>query len=172
MKYRPAALAFALFTLAIIASNWLINHFGLVHLPGTSWAAPAGSFAAAITFPLRDVVQRFGGRWLGILAILVGAGVSYLVSPTLALASGGTYLISESLDFLVYTPLQRRYFASAVLASGLVAATVDSLIFLKWAGIPYSLALPGLLLAKLVVQPLGGLSAYGLRRKLPSVAFA
>lgn len=50
-----------------------------------------------------------------------------------------------------------------------VAAVVDSLIFLKWAGIPYKGNLEGLIVGKLwIVVLVGGPLAYGLRRLLPS----
>ena len=82
------------------------------------------------------MVQRTGGRWLGVAAILLGAPISWKISsPVIAVASGGTYLISETLDMLVYTPLQRRWFVPAVIASGCVALVVDSFVFLHWAGI-------------------------------------
>ncbi len=93
----------------------------------------------------------------------------WVSNPTIAIASGGTFLLSESLDFLIYTPLQRRWFTPAVVASGVVAATADSLIFLKWSGIGYGHgALAGLIVAKLLVVTLvGGPLAAGLRRVLP-----
>ena len=51
------------------------------------------------------------------------------------MASGLTYLCSESADFAVYTPLQRRWFVPAVIASGCVALVVDSVVFLHLAGL-------------------------------------
>lgn len=179
---------------AIVLANYLIVHgmpgatatpFHTYTLPvGFGLAAPAGTYMAGLTFPLRDVVQRGGGRLLGVVAIVVAAVVSWWVSnPTIAVASGGTFLISESFDFLVYTPVAngrenptrlrwfqwRPRFVPAVIASGVVAAVVDSLIFLKWAGIPYGHgALAGLIVGKLwIVTLIGGSIAYGLRRALP-----
>ncbi len=179
-RLRVASAALGLYVGAIVLANYLIVHgmpgatatpFHTYTLPTLfGLVCPAGTYMAAVTFPLRDVVQRGGGRLLGIVAILLAALVSWWVSnPTIAVASGGTFLISESLDFAVYTPLQRRWFVPAVVASGIVAAVVDSLVFLKWAGIPYGHgALAGLIVAKLlVVLVVGGPLAYGLRRVLP-----
>lgn len=106
---------------------------------------------------------------LGVAAILIAALVSWWVSsPAIAVASGVTFLISESLDFAVYTPLQRRWFVPAVIASGIVAAVADSLIFLKLAGIPYSGNLAGLIVGKLwIVTLIGGTAAWALRKRLP-----
>jgi uncharacterized PurR-regulated membrane protein YhhQ (DUF165 family) len=143
-RARWAAPAFAIYVAAIVLSNWLITHVGIPAGPGTHLTevgfgllAPSGVWAAGLSFPARDVVQRTGGRWLGVAAILLGAAISWKISsPVIAVASGGTYLISESLDMLVYTPLQRRWFVPAVLASGAVALVVDSVVFLHWAGLP------------------------------------
>jgi uncharacterized PurR-regulated membrane protein YhhQ (DUF165 family) len=158
-RYSWAAAAFAVYVAAIVASNWLITHVGIptpygTHLTpvGFGLYAPSGVWAAAVSFPARDVTQRLGGRWPGIIAIVAGAGVSWLVSdPRIAVASGLTYLCSETVDFMVYTPLQRRWFVPAVFASGCAAVVVDSALFLHLAGL-YSLpSLEGLILGKLWV---------------------
>ena len=176
-----AAIALAVYVGAIVLANYFIVHglpfglstptpFGTYTVPvGFGLVAPAGVYVAAVTFPARDVVQRAGGRLLGIAAILIAGLVSWWVSsPAIAVASAGTFLISESFDFAVYTPLQRRWFVPAVIASGIVAAVVDSLIFLKWAGIPYSGNLAGLIVGKLwIVCLLGGTAAWALRKRLP-----
>lgn len=85
-----------------------------------------------------------------------------------AVASGTTYLISESADFLVYTPLQRRYFAPAVFLSGCVAAVVDSVVFLHLAGLSAGAsAVAGLVLGKLWVQLVAAPVTFGLRKTKP-----
>ena len=172
---RKAIVAFVLYVATIVVANWLITHAGTVQVPGGAWLlpvgfglmAPSGAYIAGLTFAARDFAQRTGGRAVGVAAILVGAGISYVLSsPAVALASGITFLISESLDFAVYTPLQRRRFVVAVLASGAVAAFADSVIFLHLAGIPTS-ALAGLLLARAYAVASGGALARALRARLP-----
>ena len=152
-----AAAAFTVYVAAIALSNWLIVHVGIPTAPGGphltpvgfGLLAPSGVWAAAVSFPARDVTQRLGGRWLGVLAILIGAAVSWRISdPHIAMASGVTYLCSETADFAVYTPLQRRWFVPAVFASGCVAIIVDSILFLHLAGIYSTSALEGLVLGK------------------------
>jgi uncharacterized PurR-regulated membrane protein YhhQ (DUF165 family) len=151
-----AAAAFAVYVAAIILSNYAITHWGIPAAPGVHLTpvgfgllAPSGVWAAAVSFPARDVTQRLGGRWVGVAAILIGAAVSWWISsPVIAVASGVTYLCSEGADMAVYTPLQRRWFVPAVFASGCVAIVVDSVLFLHLAGL-YSLAsLEGLVLGK------------------------
>ena len=154
---RWAAAAFAVYVAAIVLSNWMIGHVGIPTGPGGphltpvgfGLLAPSGAWAAAVSFPARDVTQRLGGRRLGIAAIVVGAAVSWAVSdPRIALASGATYLCSEAAAMAVYTPLQRRWFVPAVFASGCVAIVVDSVLFLHLAGLYSTPVLEGLILGK------------------------
>jgi uncharacterized PurR-regulated membrane protein YhhQ (DUF165 family) len=50
--------------------------------------------------------------------------------PALVLASTAAFLISETADLIVYTPLQRRGLLLAVVASGAAGLVVDSMVFL------------------------------------------
>lgn len=139
---------------SIVAANWMIRNVGIPIAGGThllpvgfGLLAPSGTYAAALTLVARDLVQRTSGRWWGIGVIPVGASISALFDVRLALASGVAFLLSEALDFAVYTPLQRRL-TVAVAASAPVGAVVDSLTFLTLAGIPLAVALPGQLVGK------------------------
>lgn len=163
---RIALVALAVFVAAIVLANWLVTRYGLVWAPFGTKAA-AGTYMVGVTFPARDVCQRYGGRVLGVIAIILGAAVSWLVaSPVIALASGGTFLISESLDAAIWTPLQRR-FVLAVIVSSVIAAIVDTVIFITWAGLPSS-AIPGTIYAKLAtILLVGAPAAWVLRRKAP-----
>jgi queuosine precursor transporter len=171
-----AAVAFAVYVAAIIGSNALITHVGIPAGHGTfltpvgfGLLAPSGVWAAAVSFPARDVTQRLGGRWLGVAAILIGAAVSWKISdPHIAVASGVTYLCSEGADMAVYTPLQRRWFVPAVFASGCVAIVVDSALFLHLAGLPSgAAAVGGLVLGKFWVQLAAVPAAWSLRHAGP-----
>jgi hypothetical protein len=98
--------------------------------------APAGFYAVGLSFWLRDEVQdRLGRRWI-VAGILVGAGLSALLSPQLALASGSAFLFSETLDTLVYTPLRSRNRYLAVAVSNTLGALADTALFLALAGLP------------------------------------
>jgi uncharacterized PurR-regulated membrane protein YhhQ (DUF165 family) len=104
-----------------------------------------------------------------VLAILAGGAVSLLTSdPAVATASCFTYLCSESLDFAVYTPLQKKYFGRAVLFSGIAAAVLDSFLFLHLAGLPSGpSAVAGLILGKIWITLIAAPLAWTLRRKGP-----
>ncbi len=167
-----AVIAFLLYVGVIVGANWMIAHVGKV-IPGAhvlpvgfGLYAPSGVYLAAFAFVARDILQRLTNIKVGLVAILIGAFVSAFVSTTaLAFASGATFMISESLDFLIYTPLQTRSFPLAVVIAGLVSDVVDSVVFLTLAHIPLALALKGQLVGKMWVILLGGVLA-GLGRKL------
>lgn len=130
----------------IVAANWAVQRFGIVEV-GFGLRAPAAVYFVGVAFTLRDIVQNVLGRVVSVAAIVVGAGVSAAVSPTLALASGLAFLSSELADFLVYTPLLRRGWVVALVPANLVGCVVDSLVFLTLAF--GSLAfLPGQVLGK------------------------
>lgn len=127
------------FALTIPVANWLIGNAGTVCLekgpclipvaPGLM--APSGVLMIGLALVLRDLVQRRLGALYAVAAILAGAALSAsLAPPTLVLASGVAFLLSELADFAVYTPLQRRRLVLAVFASGIVGLTIDSAVFL------------------------------------------
>jgi queuosine precursor transporter len=116
----------------IVLANWAIQTFGIVPV-GFGLAAPAGVYFAGLAFTLRDLVQEQLGRRWTVLAIVAGAGLSAVVSPQFALASGTAFLLSELADFAVYTPLRRRNWLAAVALSNTVGLAVDSILFLQLA---------------------------------------
>lgn len=113
----------------ILLANWAIQVFGPVPV-GPGLRAPAGVYFAGLAFSFRDLVQEQLGRRWTVLAILIGAALSALVSPQFALASGTAFLVSELADFLVYTPLRQRSWLGAVFASNVVGLIADSGLFL------------------------------------------
>lgn len=135
------------YVLTILAANWAIATFGLVPV-GFGLLAPAGVYFAGLAFTLRDLTQDRLGKLPTVAAILVGASLSMLVSPTeIALASGLAFLTSEALDMAVYTPLRRRHWLGAVAASNVVGFVADSALFL-WLAFGSLAFLPGQLLGK------------------------
>lgn len=121
--------AFVGFISTIFAANWLIETYGIVNI-GFGLMAPAGVFAVGFAFTFRDIVQKtLGAKW-AIAAILIGAALSYFVSPAFALASGVAFLVSELADLAVYTPLQRKTWFGGIAASNVVGSAIDSALFL------------------------------------------
>jgi len=134
--------ALALFTLTIPAANWLIGNAGTVCVPNGPclvpvWPgikAPSGVLMIGLALVLRDIVQRRLGATAALGAIAVGAAISgFLAPPAIVVASVAAFLLSELADFAVYTPLQKRRFVTAVVASSLIGLVVDSIVFLQLA---------------------------------------
>jgi queuosine precursor transporter len=74
------------------------------------------------------------GLWWSIAAILLGAILSAgFAPPALVVASATAFLLSETADLLVFTPLQRRGLVRAAMASSGLGLVVDSVVFLSLA---------------------------------------
>ena len=148
---REGVIFFVGFVATIVLANYFIKNIGVICVGPNEdtclipmWPSfgigdgmvPSGVLWAGVALTLRDLVQRRLGFWFSWLAVAIGAGLSAFLDPALALASGGAFLIAESLDLFVYTPLQEKNLAGAVVASNFVGLVVDSIIFLTLAGLP------------------------------------
>jgi uncharacterized PurR-regulated membrane protein YhhQ (DUF165 family) len=138
-RRREGLIFLVLFALTIPAANWLIGHLGIACIPqgpcvvpvAPGLLAPSGVTMVGVALVLRDLVQRRLGALLSALAILFGTALSALLAPpSLVLASGTAFLLSEFADLAVYTPLARRRLVAAVVASSAVGLVVDSIVFL------------------------------------------
>jgi uncharacterized PurR-regulated membrane protein YhhQ (DUF165 family) len=133
-KHALAVVALLGYITTIVAANWLTVTYGLVPI-GFGLAVTAGTLAAGLALVLRDAVQVTAGRIASLAAIGVGCAVSYVVAdPFIALASAVAFAASELVDFAVFTPLRPKGIARAVIVSSLVAAPVDTVLFLWIAG--------------------------------------
>ena len=130
------------FAACIPVANYFIGHVGTECLPNgpclipvaPSLTAPSGVLLVGLSLVLRDLVQRRLGLWWAVLAILAGSVLSATIAPpALVLASAVAFLLSETADLLVYTPLQRRGLVVAAVASSVVGLVVDSVVFLALA---------------------------------------
>jgi queuosine precursor transporter len=130
------------FGLCVPAANWLIQHVGTACVPNgpclipvaPGLSAPSGVLMVGLALVLRDLVQRRLGLVWSVAAILAGAALSASFAPaSLVVASAVAFLHSELADLGVYTPLQRRRFIVAAIASSLVGLVVDSIVFLSLA---------------------------------------
>ena len=140
MTTRTEGFLFLLgFGLCIPAANWLIGNAGTVCVPNgpclipvaPGLMAPSGVLMIGLALVLRDLVQRRLGVGFALGAILAGAALSaFLAPPALVVASATAFLLSETTDLAVYTPLQKRGLVAAVIASSAVGLVVDSIVFL------------------------------------------
>ena len=123
---------------SIIAANWAIAHVGTQYDPhgphvlpvGFGLEAPSGVYVVGLTLVLRDLVQRQIGKPATFGIIVAGAALSAVFSPALALASGLAFLVSESVDFALFSLTERFGLLRAVAASNAVSLVVDSVVFL------------------------------------------
>ena len=129
----------ALYCLTIPTANWMIGHVGTACIvngpcvvqvaPGLN--APSGVLLIGAALVLRDLVQRRLGVEFGIGAIIAGAAISAGLSPpSIVVASASAFLLSEAVDFAVYTPLARNRLVLAVVVSSMIGLVVNSCIFL------------------------------------------
>lgn len=141
----------AAFLGCILAANYATSEFGMAPV-AFGLTATAGTYLAGATFVLRDSVQdTYGKRW-AVALIALGAVLSFLVAdPFIALASGVAFLVAELSDLAVYTPLRKRGYIRAAVASNIVGSFLDTVLFLWIAGFPVWVAVPGQMVGKLVI---------------------
>ncbi len=151
MTTRTLTIATAVaFTLTVVGANWALGRYGIVSI-GFGLTAPAGVYFAGAAFGLRDSLHEFAGRRWVYAAIATGAVLSYLIEDAvtipggiapIAVASALAFGLSELADLAVYEQVRHSSWPAAVTASNIVAAAVDSALFLwlafgnvdHWAG--------------------------------------
>jgi len=142
---------------AIFAANYVTTDYGFIPV-GFGLEATAGTIFAGFALAARDAIQDTWGRIAILVIILLGTAISFTLSaPEIAVASAVAFLISELMNFAVYTPLRTRSrlgdrrWALAVVASNAAGAIGDTVVFL---GIAFGMAaimpaLPGQLVGKM-----------------------
>jgi uncharacterized PurR-regulated membrane protein YhhQ (DUF165 family) len=160
---------------SVFMANWFIGHVGTQYDPngphvipvGLGLEAPSGVLWVGVALVARDLVQQFFGRRFAVAAMLVGAALSYLVAPSLALASAIAFLLSETADLLVYTPLIRNgRIVVAVLTSSTAGLVVDTIVFL-WLAFGDLTFFPGQVLGKLEVAIVASGAIWLIRKRVP-----
>ncbi len=148
-----------LYIVNIVLVNWAFAYVPSVSLPGGAMWTPV-ALVVGFTFVLRDYAQRaYGHRVL--VAMAVGGAISwFMASPEIALASMLAFLISEMVDWLVYTATGKS-FARRILISSLLSAPVDSVAFLLLIGMFSPLTAICMSMSKL----LGALVVYFIARR-------
>ena len=116
---------------AVVAINWLFVVVPMVPVLGTMF--PPVMLVVGFVFVFRDFAQREIGHWV-VIAMLGAGGISYFMSaPVVALASVTAFLISEAIDWAVYT-FTRKPLSQRILLSSAVAVPVDTIVFLQMVG--------------------------------------
>jgi queuosine precursor transporter len=123
------------YTAFYIAAVVLVN-IGFVYVPLISLFGemfPPMSVVVGAVFILRDYAQKeIGHKILG--AMLVGAALSYFMAdPYIAAASLFAFMISELVDWAVYT-FTKKPLAQRILISSAISTPIDSVVFLQMIG--------------------------------------
>lgn len=123
-------ISFLAYVGCIVGANWALTTWGIVPI-GFGLMAPAGVYFAGLSFTARDFLRESMGRKWMVLAVVIGAVLSFLLEDgqRFAIASGVAFLFSEFADAVVYEPLRKRWLP-AVLASNIVGLMIDSALFL------------------------------------------
>jgi uncharacterized PurR-regulated membrane protein YhhQ (DUF165 family) len=123
------------YVISIFLANLAVSYFGIIKLFGLTF--PAGALFIGLCFTFRDLVQNeFGHKvWWFMLAsmvvsVLSGVVLSHLPIPIwkVALASGVAFLVSESIDWLVYT-ITKLNLEYRVVVSNIFSGLADSALF-------------------------------------------
>lgn len=144
MRFKMTALYVAL----IVLVNYAFTVVPLVKLPdGTMW--PPVSLLVGFVFVARDFAQREIGHKV-LLAMLVGVAISYVMAdPFIATASAAAFLVSELVDWAVYS-FTKRPLSQRVLFSSVFGAPVDSAVFLGGIGLLSPVGVVAMTASKLV----------------------
>jgi uncharacterized PurR-regulated membrane protein YhhQ (DUF165 family) len=126
-RYRFTLLYVALIPLI----NWAFAHTHFFTLPdGGTWSP--FSIVVGLILIVRDFSQREIGHWV-FIPLMIGCFLSYyLAAPIIALASATAFLVSEVVDWIVFTYTKARL-STRVLVSATIAIPIDSVIFLTGA---------------------------------------
>jgi uncharacterized PurR-regulated membrane protein YhhQ (DUF165 family) len=120
-------------TIAYVASIAFIN-WGFSQFHDNEIISLALSTGIGGVFILRDLVQRRIGHKV-LLAMLAAVLVSYLTSdPYVATASALAFLVSEAVDWLVYT-VTKRPLSDRILFSSAFSVPADTVVFLGVLGL-------------------------------------
>lgn len=134
--------------------NWSFSAVPLIPLPVIGLYQPL-AIVTGLVLVVRDFAQReIGHRVLA--AMLLGLAFSVMTTPiTIVMASGAAFLVSETVDWAVYT-WTKRPLSERVMLSSLFGAPIDSAVFLYGANIarPGSLAM-GTLVTSVISKLIG-----------------
>lgn len=109
--------------------NWSFLWAPMFPIGDTGGVFTPLTVVTGLVLVVRDFAQAEAGKWI-LLLLLIGVGLTYLSSGgALALASGAAFLVSELVDWSVYTFIKRPLSQRVVISSA-ISAPVDSSVFL------------------------------------------
>jgi queuosine precursor transporter len=116
---------------SIVLVNWLF--VAVAPFPTPYGGIYLANIVVGFVFVLRDYAQREIGHKILLATALAGIITYYAAGPELAIASIIAFLVSELVDWGIYSfwnkPLQQR-----ILVSSLIAVPLDTVVFQNLAG--------------------------------------
>lgn len=170
---RFFALLSLLYVGLVVLANWLASRYTIT-VPLTNYVAPAGVLCIGAVLVLRDWLQQLRGLGWALPLMLLAGGASYGIGlaagwtslQKIALASVVAFLISETIEAVVFTPLRNRSLTLGVATSATIGNAVDSYVFLALAFGSQAFFV-GNFVGKLQMIALGTLVTFARRRAFP-----
>ena len=119
------------YVVSILAVNYGFTQVPLVPLLGDMW--PPMSLLVGFIFVIRDFTQRQVGHWIWAYMALGGLLSYIMADPFVAVASVTAFMVSEAVDWSIYT-FTGKTLSQRVLLSSAVSTPFDSVIFLGMIG--------------------------------------
>ena len=119
------------YSILYLSSIVIINYLFTI-VPSISVWQPVSLLVGAV-FILRDFAQREIGHRVIIIMLIGGVLSYYLASPFVAVASVAAFMLSELVDWAVYS-LSGRPLKDRVLLSSIISTPIDSAVFLLMIG--------------------------------------
>ncbi|WP_456684416.1 VUT family protein [Bradyrhizobium sp. P5_C11_2] len=116
------------YVLFILFINWTVYGIGDWDVLGAK--IPPALFAAGVVFVLRDFSQQEIGQRVLVATLLAAAGSYFVAGGWIALASAIAFVISETVDQIVFTIL-RKPLKDRILISSACSVPIDSFVFLQ-----------------------------------------
>ena len=113
---------------SIVGVNWLFT----IIPPIGIWQPT--SVIVGLTFIFRDMAQRKIGHWVMPVMLLGGVISYFMADPFVAVASVTAFILSETVDWIVYS-VTKRPLRDRILLSSAVGTPIDSLVFTAMIGI-------------------------------------
>lgn len=121
----------------VVLANWLASRYTVS--VGFGLIAPAGVYCIGFVLCARDWLQQLRGLRFVLPLMLVAGGASYVVGvaagwtrlQTVAVASVVAFLVSETVETVVFTPIRNsRTLTGGVALSATVGNAIDGALFL------------------------------------------
>lgn len=125
------SLSSILYIATIVFCNWLISVTGPIIIFGEVF--PPAMLVVGFVFIFRDFAQRQIGHWVLPLMAFATLLSYYLASPTVAIASTAAFVVSEMIDWAIFTYTKKPLKDRILISSGF-AVPVDTIIFLAILG--------------------------------------